>query len=153
MILGWVGSVRECHNPGQSEYSQSRSSRRGPLSVRVQRDPDDQSGFHVCDACGRAKLAKLGQLSASHKTPYKVLAPNKLFAKVLNKCEGDIKGPVFLGHRFVTDLAILRSQKMPPLCQAPRAMVAEYCALQDALGWSARNSVVRESRSPRLSGF
>ena len=96
-------------------------------------DPDDQSGFHVCDACGRAKLAKLGQLSPSHKTPYKVLAPNKISARVLNKCEGDVKGPVFLGNRFVTDLVILRIQIEPPLCQAPRAMAAEYCALQDAL--------------------
>lgn len=96
-------------------------------------DPDDQSGFHVCDACGRAKLAKLGPLSASHRTPYKVLAPHKSFAKVLGKCEGEVKGPVFLGHRFVTDLVILRIQIGPPLCQVPRAMVAEYCALQDAL--------------------
>jgi hypothetical protein len=75
----------------------------------------------------------LGQLSPSHKTPYKVLAPKKIYARVLNKCEGEVKGPVFLGNRFVTDLVILRIQIEPPLCQAPRAMVAEYCALQDAL--------------------
>jgi ATP-dependent helicase YprA (DUF1998 family) len=95
-------------------------------------DPDDQSGFHVCNACGRAKLAKVGQLSPSHRTPYKVLAPNKIFANV-RKCDGEIKGPVFLGNRFVTDLVILRIQINPPLCQTPRAMAAEYCALQDAL--------------------
>jgi ATP-dependent helicase YprA (DUF1998 family) len=95
-------------------------------------DPDDQSGFHVCDACGRAKLAKVGPPLPSHKTPYKILATNRSHARVI-KCEGEIKGPVFLGHRFVTDLVILRIQIKPPLCQAPRAMAAEYCALQDAL--------------------
>jgi ATP-dependent helicase YprA (DUF1998 family)/predicted nucleic acid-binding Zn-ribbon protein len=95
-------------------------------------DPDDQSGFHVCDACGRAKLAKLGAPRPSHYTPYKVLAVSRVNARVI-KCDGEIKGPVFLGHRFVTDLVILRIQIKPPLCQAPRAMAAEYCALQDAL--------------------
>src|SRR5260221_10752740 len=29
------------------------------------------------------------------------------------KCEGEVKGPVFLGHRFVTDLVILRIQIKP----------------------------------------
>jgi ATP-dependent helicase YprA (DUF1998 family) len=95
-------------------------------------DPDDQSGFHVCDACGRAKLAKLGPPLPSHKTPYKILATNRSYARVI-KCEGEVKGPVFLGHRFVTDLVILRIQIKPPLCQVPRALAAEYCALQDAL--------------------
>lgn len=95
-------------------------------------DPDDQSGFHVCDACGRAKLAKLGAPPASHRTPYKVLATNRSDARVM-KCDGEIKGPVFLGNRFVTDLVILRIQITKPLCQSPRAMAAEYCALQDAL--------------------
>ena len=95
-------------------------------------DPDDQSGFHVCDACGRAKLAKSGPPLPSHRTPYKVLATNRSNARLM-RCDGEIKGPVFLGHRFVTDLVILRIQIKPPLCQAPRAMAAEYCALQDAL--------------------
>jgi hypothetical protein len=96
-------------------------------------DPDDQSGFHVCDACGRATLAKAGAPSPSHRTPYKVLAKNRSHARVIARCEGEIKGPVFLGHRFVTDLVILRIQITKPLCQSPRAMAAEYCALQDAL--------------------
>ena len=95
-------------------------------------DPDDQSGFHVCDACGRAKLAKLEAPLPNHRTPYKVLAANRSRAYPI-KCEGEIKGPVFLGHRFVTDLVILRIQITPPLCQTPKAMAAEYCALQDAL--------------------
>jgi len=95
-------------------------------------DPDDQSGFHVCDACGRAKIAKSGPPSPSHFTPYKVLAADRRNARLI-KCNGEIKGPVFLGHRFVTDLVILRIQIRPPLCQTPRAMAAEYCALQDAL--------------------
>lgn len=94
--------------------------------------PEDQSGFYICDACGRAKLAKSGAPLPSHKTPYKVLATNRTNARII-RCDGDIKGPVFLGHRFVTDLVILRIQIKPPLCQAPRAMAAEYCALQDAL--------------------
>jgi hypothetical protein len=95
-------------------------------------DPDDQSGFHVCDACGRATLAKVGPPSPSHRTPYKILAEKRTYARAI-KCEGEIKGPVFLGNRFVTDLVILRVQITPPLCQAPRAMSAEYCELQDAL--------------------
>jgi hypothetical protein len=129
------------HQSGEEQELVSKLSERlevfrranAQLVVVNKGDPDDQSGFHVCNACGRAKLAKLGQLSPSHKTPYKVLAPKKIYARVLNKCEGEVKGPVFLGNRFVTDLVILRIQIEPPLCQAPRAMVAEYCALQDAL--------------------
>ncbi|HEU5070875.1 MAG TPA: helicase-related protein [Verrucomicrobiae bacterium] len=96
-------------------------------------DPDDQSGFHVCDACGRATLAKVGAPPTSHRTPYKVLASNRSHARAVARCEGEIKGPVFLGNRFVTDLVILRIQITKPLCQSPRAMAAEYCALQDAL--------------------
>jgi ATP-dependent helicase YprA (DUF1998 family) len=129
------------HQSGENQELVSKLSERlevfrrpnAQLVVVNKGDPNDQSGFHICNACGRAKLAKVGQLSASHKTPYKVLAPNKISARVLNKCDGEIKGPVFLGNRFVTDLVILRIQIKPPLCQAPRAMAAEYCALQDAL--------------------
>jgi ATP-dependent helicase YprA (DUF1998 family) len=95
-------------------------------------DPEDQSGFCVCDACGRATLAKVGSPPASHNTPYKILAPNRANART-RRCDGQIQAPVFLGHRFVTDLVILRIQLPPPLCQAPRALGADYCALQDAL--------------------
>jgi hypothetical protein len=94
-------------------------------------DPDDQSGFHICDGCGRATLATVGAPSPSHRTPYKVLASKRTYAHAI-RCDGDIKGPIFLGHRFVTDLVILRVQITPPLSQAPRALAAEYCALQDA---------------------
>ena len=52
---------------------------------------------------------------------------------VSQRCRGLIRQSVFLGHRFVTDLVLLRIQMTPPLCQAPRARAADYCALQDAL--------------------
>lgn len=95
-------------------------------------DREDQSGFCVCNACGLATLASLGPGNPSHSTPYKILAQNRSQAS-LRRCKGSIQSPVFLGHRFVTDLVILRVQIFPPLCQAPRALSAEYCALQDAL--------------------
>jgi hypothetical protein len=128
------------HNDGDKQQLVRKLSERlevfrradAQLVVVNKGDPDDQSGFCVCDACGRATLAKIGAPSASHNTPYKILAPNRSHAKT-KRCDGEIKGPVFLGHRFVTDLVILRIQITPPLCQAPRAMGAEYCALQDAL--------------------
>jgi hypothetical protein len=115
-----------------SEHMQVFRRADSQLVVVNKGNPDDQSGFHVCDACGRASLATVGPPPTSHKTPYKILAPNRSHART-NRCDGDIRGSVFLGHRFVTDLVILRIQITPPLPQAPRAIAADYCALQDAL--------------------
>jgi ATP-dependent helicase YprA (DUF1998 family) len=95
-------------------------------------DRQDESGFYVCDGCGRTTLATIGPPAAAHDTPYKILAHNRSGASV-RRCRGTIRHSVFLGHRFVTDLVILRVQLTPPLCRAPRALGADYCALQDAL--------------------
>jgi hypothetical protein len=95
-------------------------------------DPQDQSGFCICDECGRTTLATIGPPPGSHTTPYRILAPNRGSADS-QRCRGSIRQPIFLGHRFVTDLVLLRIQMTPPLCQAPRALAADYCALQDAL--------------------
>lgn len=95
-------------------------------------DSKDQSGFYICDACGRTTLAAIGPPPPSHETPYKILAANRKGADV-RRCRGTIRPTVFLGHRFITDLVVLRVQLTPPLCQVPRALGADYCALQDAL--------------------
>jgi ATP-dependent helicase YprA (DUF1998 family)/predicted nucleic acid-binding Zn-ribbon protein len=95
-------------------------------------DGQDQSGFYICDACGRTSLATVGPPPTTHETPYKVLSSNRGGAEV-RRCRGTIRHTVFLGHRFVTDLVVLRVQLTPPLCQVPRALGADYCALQDAL--------------------
>jgi hypothetical protein len=95
-------------------------------------DPTDQTGFYICDACGRARLGTTGPPPRQHNTPYKVLAPDRKYARSI-RCDGSIRESVFLGHRFVTDLVILRVQLTPPLCQSPKAQAADYHALQDAL--------------------
>ena len=128
------------HNSGDNQQLVHRLSERlevfrradAQLVVVNKGDTNDQSGFKVCDACGLAELAKKGKQATSHKAPYKVLESKRGFSKTIHRCDGEIK-TVFLGSRFVTDVVILRIKITKPLCQAPRAMAAEYCALQDAL--------------------
>lgn len=95
-------------------------------------DPNDETGFAICDQCGRAALASVGAPRGPHNRPYRVLAQNRSGA-YLRRCNGNYRQPVFLGHRFVTDLVILRMPITQPLCQMPRGLSADYCALQDAL--------------------
>lgn len=95
-------------------------------------DPDTQLGFDICRKCGTAHLVTPGKRpKANHKTPYYVQAKAGSYPQSV-PCSGDF-GNVFLGHRFSTDLVILRARLGVPLSQTAHGQGAEFLALQAGL--------------------
>ena len=98
-------------------------------------DPTEQQGFSVCRECGLAHVKGRGGAFPGHKTPYLVQdRPGR--APGRKTCYGAEEN-VFLGHRFSTDLSIIRAGIAPPLCQSPHGQNADFLALQSALQTAA----------------
>ncbi|CAN5642955.1 hypothetical protein BH09VER1_BH09VER1_16150 [soil metagenome] len=94
-------------------------------------DPAEQLGFEVCKDCGLSHVAGHGRNWAGHRTPYLVQEkPGRTAGR--RQCHGE-RATVFLGHRFSTDLSIIRADVAAPLCQLPHGLSADFLALQSAL--------------------
>lgn len=95
-------------------------------------DSQEPRGFAVCDHCGLSNLILgAGGGHQGHKTPY-VVSSGQGGRPYTTQCQGQSK-EVFLGHRFSSDLSILRAYLTRPMCQMPLARAAHYVALQDSL--------------------
>ena len=63
-------------------------------------EDENFKGFQVCEKCGRAEADQ--DIQANHET---VFRSNRNQAE---KCSGSIKKNIFLGHKFTTDIFLLR---------------------------------------------
>lgn len=69
--------------------------------IVINRGPDNESGFEMCEECGFIQPANQEQrYSVTHEKPFLVPDGN-------NKCRGK-RHKVFLGNQFVTDLLLIR---------------------------------------------
>jgi ATP-dependent helicase YprA (DUF1998 family) len=95
-------------------------------------DIQDPQGFAVCKSCGLSNLILgNGNFNRAHQVPYAVSAgPGRVRNE--QSCYGQMT-PVFLGHRFSSDLSVIRASIGRPLCLVPQAQAAHYVALQDGL--------------------
>lgn len=92
---------------------------------------DEQLGFNVCRECGLSNVVGNGKIFSTHNTPFYVQEqPGRSPGR--RQCRGSIEN-VFLGHRFSTDLSIIRADIAAPLCQVPHGQSADFLALQSAL--------------------
>jgi hypothetical protein len=114
------------------------------LLVIVNRGDDEtDEGFWVCDHCGTSSVATDNEPPyAGHRRPYYV--QRRRNQPAAGRCQGQFQR-VFLGHRFLSDLMLLRLTLKEPFGQNTADAVLR-CALEDALRTFSEGLLLAASR-------
>lgn len=104
----------------------------------------DGCGFAVCETCGAAWLSDDKDSEKPHRRPF--LLPTYVLKReqAANKCNGNIRRGLYLGHQFLTDILLLRLEFQAGMDFSPQqpwlydalSTCAEAMALGASLGLS-----------------
>jgi Lhr-like helicase len=114
-----------------------------PLVIVNRGDDETDEGFWVCDHCGTSSVARDSDPpSAGHRRPYHIQRRRNQPSP--GRCQGQFQR-VFLGHRFLSDLMLIRLTFKQPFGQNTADAVLR-CALEDALRTFSEGLLLATSR-------